>query len=129
MMTGFLSFIKSSFCHCHLVISSQCSSTSKGCETSVRHQRTANHGHFAGVGSRGGVDVYIIVGVVTGANGTDSSDTAKPPLFQPAVDRKPTSSAHSHMPYLPCLASVESDQALEAVMSESGMVPSSIPRA
>lgn len=31
--------------------------------------------------------------------------------------------------YRPCLASVESDQALEAVMSESGMVPSSIPRA
>lgn len=35
----------------------------------------------------------------------------------------------THISHLPCFASVESDQALEAVMSESGMVPSSIPRA
>ena len=44
------------------------------------------------------------------------------------ADTHTHTSRHTH-PYRPCLASVESDQALEAVMSESGMVPSSIPRA
>lgn len=33
----------------------------------MRHQRTANRGQFAGVGSGGGVDMYILVGMVTGA--------------------------------------------------------------